>query len=292
MDEKAAELVFWIVHLPLMVVFLAGMWLVFVNWLKGSLAERTDGSTGQKIGALVRIVLGTIFSARLWLLIKVFVVEAWFNRRLYRNSIWRWLNHFLLLTGTMLLFALSGISALSVKVLIHFFDLGHIPLIGMWANPDHPWTAILNEIGAVMMTVGFVFFVVRRYLVRTPQLRTGPMDTWMVVGIGLILLSGWVAQIARHNSIDVDPTTAGFAFIGYPLLAPLFRGLPIAWDSFAHWMFVIHGLLTSAVIATIPFSKFMHAIAGALVLMIREMEEELEHTTVEHHERGEAHVSA
>jgi nitrate reductase gamma subunit len=292
MDEKTAELVFWVVHLPLMILFLVGMWLVFANWLRGSVSESADASFGQKFGRVLRVALGTVFSARLRLVIKTFVVEAWFNRRLYRNSIWRWLNHFLLLTGLMLLFVLSGISALSDKVLIHFFHLEHVPWIGMWVNPDHPITALLNEIGAVLMTVGFVFFVVRRYFTRVPQLRTGPMDTWMVVGIGLILLSGWIAEIARLNSSDVDPTTAVFAFVGYPLLAPLFRGLPVAWDSLTHWMYVIHGLLTSVIIVTIPFSKFMHAIAGALVLIVREMEEEMEHPAVEHHEKGAAHVSA
>jgi nitrate reductase gamma subunit len=289
MDEKTTELIFWVFHLPLMILFLVGMWFVFANWLKGGVNASTDASFGQKFGALLRVVLGTIFSARLWLLIKTFIVEAWFNRRLYRNSFWRWLNHFLLLTGVMLLFILSGISALSVKVLIHYFHLEHIPWIGMWANPDHPITAILNEIGAVMMTVGFVFFVIRRYVTRKPQLRTGPMDTWMVVGIGLILLSGWIAQIARHNSSDVDPTTAYYAFIGWPILAPLFRGLRLPWDDLAHWMFIGHGILTSVVIVTIPFSKFMHAIAGALVLMVRGMEEENKHPSVE---KGGAHVQA
>ncbi|MCX7683592.1 MAG: respiratory nitrate reductase subunit gamma [Anaerolineae bacterium] len=276
MDEKTAELVFWIVHLPLMVLFLAGMWFSFSQWLRGSVGGSGE-STGRKLGAVLRVALGTVFSARLPLLIKTFVVEAWFNRRLYRNSFWRWLNHFLLLSGLLLLFTLSGISALSDKVLIHFFHLEHVPWIGMWVNPDHPITALLNEIGAVLMSVGFIFFVIRRYFTRVPQLRTGPMDTWMVIGLGLILLSGWVAEVARLNSSDVNPATAHFAFVGYLILAPLVRGLPIAWDSFAHWMYVIHGLLTSVVIVTIPFSKFMHAIAGAIVLIVREMEERYGH---------------
>lgn len=272
MNEKTAESVFWIVHLPLMALFLVGMWLVFANWLQGSVGGSAEASTGQKIGALLRTALKTIFSARLLLLIKTFVTEAWFNRRLYRNDRWRWLNHILLLSGFMLLMSLSGISAVADKVLIHFFHLEHVPWIGMWVNPDHPVTALLNEIGSVMMTVGFVFFVIRRYFSRVPQLRTGPVDTWMVVGLGLILLSGWVAEITRLNSSHVGPT-AYFAFVGYPL-APLFRGLPLAWDDLTHWMYVIHGLLTSVVITTIPFSKFMHVIAGALVAMIRQMEEE------------------
>jgi nitrate reductase gamma subunit len=271
-----------------MVLFLVGMWIVFANWLKGSVGGRADASMGQKIGALVRVVLGTIFSARLWLLIKTFVTEAWFNRRLYHNSLWRWLNHFLLLSGFMLLMTLSGISALSDKVLIHFFNLENVPWIGMWVNPDHPITAILNEIGAVLMTVGFLFFVIRRYFFSVSQLRTGPMDTWMVIGLGLILLTGWIAEIARLNSSHVDQTTAYFAFVGYPL-APLFRGLPISWDGFEAWMYLVHGLLTSVVIVTIPFSKFMHVIAGALVGMIREMEEEHPRTGLE---KGAAHVPA
>lgn len=278
MDEKTAEFVFWIVHLPLMVLFLAGMWFSFSRWLQGNVGGSSGESTGRKLGAVLRVALGTIFSTRLWVLIKTFIVEAWFNRRLYRNSFWRWLNHFLLLSGLLLLFTLSGISALSDKVLIHFFHLEHVPWIGMWVNPDHPITALLNEIGAVLMSVGLIFFVVRRYCTRVPQLRTGPMDTWMVVGLGLILLSGWVAEVARLNSSDVNPATACFAFIGYPILAPLARGLPITWDSFAHWMYVIHGLLTSVVIVTIPFSKFMHAIAGAIVLIVREMEESYGHS--------------
>ena len=33
MNEKTAQVVFWIVHLPLMGLFLVGMWLVFTNWL-------------------------------------------------------------------------------------------------------------------------------------------------------------------------------------------------------------------------------------------------------------------
>ena len=121
-----------------------------------------------------------------------------------------------------------------------------------------------------MMTVGFLFFVIRRYVSPPPQLRTGPMDNWMVVGLGAILLSGWVAEVIRLNSTHVGPT-AYVAFIGYPL-ALLFRGLAIPWNALHAWMYVIHGLLTSAVIVTIPFSKFMHVIAGAVVTTVRKAE--------------------
>ncbi|MGD2144684.1 MAG: respiratory nitrate reductase subunit gamma [Anaerolineae bacterium] len=281
MTAQTAETIFWIVHLPLMVLFLIGMVLVVSTWLKGGADQRTFGS-------VLRDVLRTVFSAKLWLLVRTFVTEAWFNRRLWRNSFWRWLNHFLLLSGFMLLMTLSGISALSDKVLIHLFHLEHVPWIEMWVTLDHPVTGLLNEIGGVLMTVGFLFFVVRRYATRVAQLRTEPMDTWMVVGLGVILLSGWVAEVVRLNSSHVGPT-AYVAFVGFPL-ATAFRRLGLPWDALHAWMYVIHGLLTSVVIVTIPFSKFMHVIAGALVTMIREIEEqEGKHTGAE---KGAARVPA
>lgn len=268
----SAETLFWVIHLPLMVLFLVGMVDVLSVWLRGRVDGLEDSSAGRKVGALLQVALSAIFSRQFLLLVKAFVTEAWFNRRLWHTNRWRWLNHFLLLTGFMLLMVLSGIGALSDKVLHYVFHLGHVPWIAMWYNPDHPVTAVLNEVGSVLMTVGLIFFIVRRYAFRIPQLRTGPMDTWMVVGLGLILLSGWVTEIVRLNSGDVGPT-AYLAFVGYPL-ARLVGGLQVPWDSLFDWMYVGHGLFTSLVIVTIPFSKFMHVIAGGLVAVVDQFQEE------------------
>ncbi len=281
----SAETLFWVIHLPLMGLFLVGMVDVLSVWLRGRVDGLEDGSAGRKAGALLRTALAAIFSRQLPLLVKAFVTEAWFNRRLWRTSRWRWLNHFLLLTAFMLLMVLSGLGALSDKVLHHIFHLEHVPWIAMWYNPDHPLTAVLNEIGAVMMTVGLIFFIVRRYAFRPPQLRTGPMDTWMVVGLGLILLSGWVTEIVRLNSSDVGPM-AYLAFVGYPL-SSLFAGLAWPWERLHDWMYVGHGVLTSLVIVTIPYSKFMHVIAGGLVAMVDQFQEE---TARVGGEKGGAHV--
>lgn len=280
----SAETIFWIGHIPLLVVFAIGMVDVMSTWFRGRVAGGR-GTTGSNVWAATRSALSTIFSRRLPLLVKSFVTEAWFNRRLWRTDRWRWLNHFLLLTGFLLLMTLSGISALADKVLIHFFHLEHVPWIGMWVNPDHPVTAILNEVGAVMMTVGFLFFVVRRYTTRPSQLRTGPMDNWMIVGLGIILLSGWIAEIVRLNSTHAGEMTY-LSFVGYPLSLP-FAGLDLPWDTLFEWLYVGHGLLTSVVIATIPYSKFMHVIAGGLTSMAGEYQKELAETG---EEKGVAHA--
>ena len=257
----SAEIIFWIAHLPLMLLFLVGMWGVINLWLKG----RKVGLVNHGQGSAQTVSLGR----RLFLFVRAFVTEAWFNRRLWRNDRWRWLAHILLLSGFMLLMTLSGVAALSEKVLYHLFHLGHIPWISMWYTADHPVTGLLNEIGGTLMTVGFLFFVVRRYILRPSQQRNGSMDHWMVISLGLILLTGWTAEIIRLNSTDIGPMPR-IAFIGYPL-SRLVSGLPLDWDFWTAVFYVGHGLLTSAIIVTIPFSKFMHVIAGGLVTVLNEM---------------------
>jgi len=281
----SAESLFWMIHLPLMVLFLVGMVDVLSVWLRGRVEGLENDSAGRKAGALLRTVLAAIFSRHLPQIIKAFITEAWFNRRLWRANRWRWLSHFLLLTGFMLLMTLSGLAALSDKVLHHVFHLEHVPWIAMWYNLDHPVPAVLGEMGSVLMSVGLIFFIVRRYAFRTPQLRTGPMDTWMVVGLGLILLSGWVTEIVRLSSGDVGPM-AYLAFVGYPL-SRLFAGLALPWERLHDWMYVGHGILTSLVIVTIPYSKFMHVIAGGLVATADQFQEE---TARVGGEKGGAHV--
>ena len=186
------------------------------------------------------------------------------------------------------LMVLSGLSAIADKVLIHFWhQLEQVPWIAMWANPDHPITALLNEIGAVLMTGGLLYFFIRRARGSVAQLRTGPLDLWMLIGLVLILLTGWITTVVRLNSSHVQQP-GYFSFIACPL-AQLFKGLSIPWDTFFDVLYVVHGLLTSAVIVYIPFSKFMHVIAGALVAIINQVNEDVARLGCE---KGDAHGRA
>ncbi len=279
------ETLFWVVHLPLMLLFLIGLVDVVGIWLQGRVEGVGTASAGRKFVILLGRALRAIFSRRLPVILKAFITEAWFNRRLWRTSRWRWASHFLLLNGVLLLMTLSGLAALSEKVLYHLFHLGHIPWIAMWYTADHPVTALLNEIGGTMMTVGLLFYIVRRYLARPAQLRTGAMDTWMVVGLGLILLTGWVAEMVRLNA-GYDGPTPYLAFIGYPL-SRLVSGWSLPWEHLSEWLFLGHGLLTSVVIVTVPYSKFLHAVATALMATVDGVQQE---TTLA--QGGTAHVPA
>lgn len=246
------ETIFWLIHLPLMVLFAIGLADVAAIWFRRRTTSSEVSPTGQKLSTGLKI----------FLLLKAFIIEAWFNRRLWETSRWRWLSHFLLLNGFLLLTVLSGLAALSEKVLKSIFHLGYIPWISMWYTADHPIIAFLNEIGGLMMTLGLLFYIVRRYIIRPPQLRTSLMDTWIVVALGVILLSGWITEIVRLNA-GYEGSAPYMAFIGYPL-SRLVSSWGLPWESLYKWLFLSHGLFTSIVIVTIPYSKFLHAVATAL----------------------------
>lgn len=267
----SAETLFWIVHLPLMLLFLVGLADVVGLWFGGRVEGISRASAGRKFLVLLGRALQAIFSRRFPLILKAFIADAWFNRRLWQTSRWRWASHFLLLNGFLLLMTLSALAALSEKVLYHLFHLGHIPWIAMWYTADHPVTALLNEVGGVMMTIGLLFYTVRRYLLRPSQLRTSSMDNWMVLALWLILLTGWIAEIFRLNA-RYDGPSPHLAFIGYPL-AHLVAGWAFPWERLADGLYVGHGLLVSIVIVTIPYSKFLHAVATALTATIGGVEE-------------------
>ncbi|MFN3761734.1 MAG: respiratory nitrate reductase subunit gamma [Anaerolineae bacterium] len=268
----SAETLFWIIHLPLMLLFLVGLADVVGLWLHGRVEGSGQVSLGRKFLFLIGRTLRALFRRRFSLILRAFVTEAWFNRRLWQTSHWRWLSHFLLLNGFLLLMTLSGLAALSEKVLYHLFHLGHIPWVAMWYTADHPVTALLNEIGGLMMTVGLIFYAVRRYLIRPPQLRTGAMDTWMVTALGLILLTGWITEIVRLNA-GYDGPAPYMAFIGYPL-SRLVSGWDLPWATLTDGLYLGHGLLASVVIVTIPYSKFLHVVATALTATVNRVQED------------------
>ena len=58
-------LVFWVFHIPAMIVFLAGVGLTLSIWLQGTVDGRSRISVSEKLLLLTRSILGTIFSARL-----------------------------------------------------------------------------------------------------------------------------------------------------------------------------------------------------------------------------------
>lgn len=263
-------LVFWILHIPAMIVFLAGTAFTLSIWLQGTVNGRSDISAGRKLGLLIRDTLATIFSARLGAVLKAIVWDGAIHPTLFREHKLRWTAHFFVFGGILLLTILSFFSFISVDILIPVFRMDNL-FTAIFANKDHALTAFLNEFGGLVVMVGLVIVIVRRYLIRELDMRTRMVDTEIILFLVVIMVSGYLAQVARLSlEFEELPSSAVYAFVGYPI-ASLVRTAALPWAQLHDWLFLFHALFSSAVIAYIPFSKFFHAAAGAIIASVNSL---------------------
>lgn len=266
-------LVFWIFHIVAMIVFLVGMGLTLSIWLRGTVNGRSDMGAGQKLAFLMRATLATLFSARVGALLRALIWDGAVHPTLFRQHKLRWAAHFCVFAGIVLLTILSAFSFISVDILIPLFKMDNL-FTSIFANKDHALTAFLNELGGLVVMVGLIIVMIRRYVVRELEISTRIVDTEIILFLALIIVSGYVAEICRLSlEFEELPPTAIYAFLGYPV-AQVTRTAALPWGALHNWLFLFHALFSSAVIAYIPFSKFFHAIAGAITATVNTLEGE------------------
>ena len=263
-------LVFWVFHIPAMIVFLAGVGLTLSIWLQGTVNGRSRISAREKLSLLVRSTLGTIFSARLGRLLRVLIWDGAIHPTLFREHKLRWIAHSCVFGGTVLLTVMSFFSFISVDIMIPILKMDNL-FTSIFANKDHALTAFLNEIGGLVVLVGLVIVIVRRYVIGELEMRTRMVDTEIIFFLMVILVSGYMAEICRLSyEFEELPRSAAYAFMGYPI-ASLVRTAPLPWGDLHDWLFVFHALFSSVVIAYIPFSKFYHAAAGLIIATVNSL---------------------
>jgi len=266
-------LIFWVFHIMAMIVFLAGMGFTLSVWLQGTVNGRNDMSAGQKLAFLMRATLATLFSARVGALLRALIWDGAIHPTLFRQHKLRWAAHFCVFGGIMFLTILSAFSFVSVKIMIPIFKVDNL-FTSIFANKDHVLTAFLNELGGLVVMVGLIIVMLRRYVIRALDMSTRFVDTEIIVFLALIIASGYLAEICRLSlEFEELPPTATYAFLAYPV-AQAVRTAALPWGALHDWLFLFHALFSSAVIAYIPFSKFFHAIAGSIIATVNRLQSE------------------
>jgi nitrate reductase gamma subunit len=266
-------LVFWALHIPAMIVFLAGMGFSLSIWLQGTVNGRSDISAGKKLSLLIKDALAVVFSPRLGALLRALIWDGAIHPTLFREHKLRWTAHFCVFSGIVLLTMLSFFSFISVDIMIPILKMDNL-FTSIFANKDHAITAFLNDFGGLVVTIGLIIVIVRRYVIKELDMRTRMVDTEIIVFLALIIVSGYVAEVCRLSfEFEELPPSAIYALLGYPI-ATLVRTAPLPWGELHDWFFLFHALFSSAVVAYIPFSKFFHAVAGAIIASVNSLQAE------------------
>lgn len=268
---------FWIIHLIALGLFGLEMLYVLSIWLRGRVPGLPpEASRLKKLGAVIRIALGVVFSRYLFVALKALVRDGLLHLPLFERSKSRWLAHIAAFGSFFLLGILSTITGLAVEFLYPIFHIEH-PLVLMLINFDHPVMAFANEFLGLLLLAGLVFIIYRRFVRKDAQLRTIPTDKVVLGFLFVIVLTGYPLEafrlLADEGTNGPLQATAAFGFIGYPL-SRLIKPLNWPWEALHFGTFFFHFAIATLLMFYMPFSKFFHVLMSPLVVVINKVAQE------------------
>jgi len=241
-----------------LLVFGLGMVLNVRFYLSGQIPGHPGLTAMEKLNLIAAGTGRLIFSRRIFRFLQGAVADGILLRRVLKESVGRWVMH-----------------SLIYLPFLARFGLGLLTWMGQAFWPSAAWTQTLSDKDApgvaltydlltLLMILGVLFALVRRFILRDRRLRTFAQDKVALALLGAILLVGILTEGVRLLSAGTPGDVAVYSFLGYAVAAVL-RPLNLTWTSVYPFIWYLHAWLVVAFIGYLPFSKFMHILAGPLI---------------------------
>jgi len=170
-------------------VFALGSVYRMSAWVRHNVRTDTPAaSPWARLASALQGVASTLFSAKFFTLLRVFVVDAVLQIRILRRSPYRWIMHMCIYGGFMLL------------LLLHALD-AHITarLFSGYQSSANPYVFIRDFAGALVV-LGVLMAVYRRFVGGPRRPPTRDADTALIVVLAVILLSGIMLKGTKITS--------------------------------------------------------------------------------------------
>jgi Fe-S oxidoreductase/nitrate reductase gamma subunit len=181
------------------------------------------------------------------------LADALLGRRLWRGDPAAGLMHLMILWGFLGL--LAGTTTVAVDHYVVSFLRGGLYL----------WFSAGLEVCGLLLILGLVWALVRRWLLPLPRLERRPDDMLMPLWLLAVAGGGFLLEAARLAA--THPPWAAWSFVGAGLSA-LFPSPHAAQTAFP-WLWWAHALISLGFIAWLPWSKLAHAIAAPASLYLQ-----------------------
>jgi heterodisulfide reductase subunit C/nitrate reductase gamma subunit len=174
-----------------LIIFFLGMVYKISNWFRrgiGVSARNIPAST--RLAAAIKGLLGTIFSLKLFTLIKVFVVDVVLQIRVLKEDFLRWIMHMFIYAGFILLLLMHALDGIVTAALFQEYESTLNPFM------------FLRDFFGFLVIVGVGIAIYRRIVMKVPRLKTNPMDRYAIVILALIMLSGVFLEAVKITSYE------------------------------------------------------------------------------------------
>ena len=253
-----------------LLVFILGLVSFFAYWLTASMdGVAEDSCYSVKLKKLILNVFKTVFSKKIFCIVKSLFLDVLCQRRLYKISPTRWLIHSMIFLPFVFR-CVWGIIALICS---------SIEPRWQWAwsmiNKNHPLTALLYDVSGILILIGIVCAILRgqtRRLNADQPSGLPNQDIFALLLIGGIVVLGFIVEAIRI-AMTGWPNGSGFSFIGYSI-SIVFGG----WATIIYgYIWYLHAILTGVFIAYLPFSRLSHIIMTPFVLAANSTEDKHHH---------------
>ncbi|MBF0119083.1 MAG: 4Fe-4S dicluster domain-containing protein [Desulfobacterales bacterium] len=162
-------------------IFVLGTLYRIINWFRFKIG--TDALSFTMIDRIKSGVIGifkTIFSLKIFSIIKVLILDVVLQIKIIRADKWRWIMHMCIFYGFMLLLLMHAFENQITKALFKNY-----------ASTLNPFMFLRNLFGAIVI-FGVLIAVLRRK--KTPKILTNAHDSFAIFLLFSIMLSGFVLE--------------------------------------------------------------------------------------------------
>jgi len=241
-----------------LIIFGLGIVAIGSVWLSGSLVRGDDHGLSRKLFKMLQSIGAVIFSKGLFSILKVLILDGLLQRRLFRVSRSRWLNHALIFFPFLIRFC-WGLMALVASLWWPEWP-------GAWIMLDknHPLTALVFDMSGALFILGVVLILVKKYGPGSKSRLEGlPGPDWLAYGLmGGIIIVGFILEGMRI-AMTGSPEGAQYAYLGFTI-SRLFAGAELT--GIYGYIWYLHAFFTGALVMYLPFSRMFHMIMAPVIL--------------------------
>jgi predicted CXXCH cytochrome family protein len=193
--------------------------------------------------------------------IKIIILDVFFQRRLFKQSKSRWFVHSLIFWPIVLRF-LWGMTALLTSLWI---PASSVPWIMLDCN--NPLNAFLFDVSGLMILAGVIATMLRKVKARSGQIGGLPPHDWPALFLlcGLVVV-GFLLE-AMRMAMTGFPPGSGYGFAGYALGRLISNTANLT--TIYGYVWYLHAIVTGALAVYLPFSDLLHIILAPLVLVMK-----------------------
>ena len=170
-------------------VFCVGMVYKISTWFRYRIGgEAHEISVSSRVSAAIKGIFSTLFSGKIFTLLRVFIVDVVLQIKILRQDFLRWLMHICIYLGFMLLLLMHALDTYVTSALF----AEYYPTL----NPF----MFLRDFFGFLVLVGIGIALYRRFVLKVPRLRTGGQDHYAIIILAVIMVSGLVLEGSKITS--------------------------------------------------------------------------------------------